>query len=294
MKRRLWLFSAVLVFFPAIVSSMSAQEAVANTPMELRHGMPYVQVTVNGEGPFTFGIDTGVSGDALVSSRLADQLALPVTGDDQVGDPSGVNRKKVPVFRIDSLKFAGVEFKNVRATQYPGSSTDFDGILGFVLFRDYLFTLDYPNLKVTLAHGGLPAADGNEIIPFTMPHDVPVIELTFGPQKIHAPIDSRGRALGVPAKFAEGLKFVSEPIVIGRGRTVSNEFEIKGGQLASDLHLGGYTFPQPFLVINPLFPIGNFGSIALQTFAVTFDQKSKLVRFVGKDRTILIPPPPPR
>jgi hypothetical protein len=80
-------------------------------------------------------------------------------------------------------------------------------------------------------------------------------------------------------------------MVLGRGRTVSNDFEIKGAQLASEVRLGGYTFPRPFVEINPIFPVVNFGSIPLAHFAVTFDQKNQRVRFVADDRTIVIAPP---
>ena len=79
--------------------------------------------------------------------------------------------------------------------------------------------------------------------------------------------------------------------MIGRGRTISNDFEIKGAQLASDVKVGGYAFTKPFLTLNPIFPIGNFGAAVLRNFAVTFDQKNKLVRFVAKEKNIVLPPP---
>lgn len=216
-------------------------------------------------------------------------------GEAEVGDPSGLNSHKVPAVTVNSLKVAGVEFKDVRATQHQPSQREgqCDGILGFVLFRDYLFTLDYPGKQLTLASGGLNPDGENSVIPFTMPNDVPVIQLVVEPgyAKVDAHLDSRGRGLSFPEKFAQGLKFVSEPIVIGRGRTVSNEFEIKGAQLAGEVKLGGYTFPQPFIAINPLFPVGNFGAIPLQHFAVTFDQKNKLIRLKADSKTIILPPP---
>ena len=49
-----------------------------STDMELRHNMPFVQVMVNGKGPFTFSIDTGTGGEALVTPALIQQLNLPV------------------------------------------------------------------------------------------------------------------------------------------------------------------------------------------------------------------------
>ncbi len=293
MKRRSLWFSASMLFLVAASGGGFAQPKItASAPMEVRGNLPFVQVMVNGKGPFAFGIDTGTGGEAVFSADLIQLLDLPVTGEETIGDPSGVNGKKVPVVRIDSLKVAGVEFKNVEATQYPGKMLEkTDGILGFVLFKDYLVTLDYPKQTMTLASGSLPPADGTEVIPFSMPNNVPVIELTVGSRKIDAHVDSRGHGLSFPDKFAAGFQFVSDPVVIGRGRTVSNEFEVKGAQLASDVHFGGYTFSKPFVTINPVFPIANFGSAALQNFAVTFDQRNKLVRFQASSKTIVIAPP---
>jgi len=279
------------LFLPA--SSLCAEEPVARVPMELRRNLPFVQVMVNGKGPFVFGIDTGTGGEALVTPDLIQQLGLAVTGETEVGDPSGRNPKKVRTLQIDSLKLGEVELKNVKAVEFQPSRAmgTTDGILGFVLFRDYLFTLDYPGKELRLARGQLSPDGGNEVIPFRAPNDVPTIELRIGAQTIDAHLDSRGMGLDIPEKFAQGLKFLSTPMVIGRGRTVSNDFEIKGAQLDSDIHLGGYTFSQPFVEINPVFPMANFGSIALRNFAVTFDQKNNLARLVAKDKTIVIAPP---
>jgi hypothetical protein len=196
------------------------------------------------------------------------------------------------VVTIRSLNIAGVEFGNVKASQFAGPmQPNVDGILGFLLFRDYLFTLDYPRQQLTLAQGSLPAADGREIVPFRMPDDIPAIELSFGSQKIDAHIDSGGKGLSVPTKFAQNLKFASDLVVLGKGFTVANSFEIKGARITSDVRLGEYTFSNPFVEINPIFPTGNFGSYALRSFAITFDQKNKLVRFVAADKTIVLAGP---
>jgi hypothetical protein len=264
--------------------------------MELRHGLPFVQVMINGKGPFTFGIDTGTGGQTLVTPELASQLKLEPIGEAQIGDPTGLNKRSAPIFKLPSLEVAGVVFKDVEAVQFQPSQREgqVDGILGFVLFRDYLLTLDYPQQRLTLASGNLKPDADDTVVPFTMAHNVPTVQLTVGTQKIDAHIDSRGIGLSVPDTFASGLKFIADPIVIGRGRTASNEFEIKGGQLAADVRLGGYTFPQPFIEITPLLPTANVGARALQHFAVTFDQKNLLVKLVAKDKAIVLPPPPPR
>jgi hypothetical protein len=285
-------------FLLGLIAAALASFALAedhSVAIDIRNSMPFVQVMVNGQGPFTFSIDTGTGGQALVSPELIQKLNLPVVGEEEVGDPSGLNSHKVPAVKINSLKVAGIEFKDVRATQHHASQREgqCDGILGFPLFRDYLFTMDYPGKQMTIASGSLKPDGGDQVIPFTMPNDVPLIELVVEPgsQKLEAHLDSRGWGLSFPEKFAQGLKFVSAPIVIARGRTVSNEFEIKGATLAGDVRLGGYILPQPFIAINPLFPVGNFGALPLQNFAVTFDQKNKLIRLVAASKSIVLPPP---
>ncbi len=278
--------SALVAVFPLFADDHSA-------PMELRHNMPFVKVIVNGKGPFTFSIDTGTGGQALVTPSLIQQLSLPAVGKVEIGDPSGLNKKEVATVKIQSLSVAGVEFSNVEAAQFQPSPREgqIDGILGFPLFAEYLLTLDYPQQRLTLAKGALTPDGGKTVIPFTMPNNVPVIILKTGSQQIDAHLDSRGAGLSFPEKFAASLKFVSDPVVIGRGRTVSNQFEIKGAEMAGDVQLGSYTFPHPFIEMNPVLPLANFGSIPLHNFAVTFDQGNKLLRLVAADKSITIPPP---
>ena len=264
-----------------------------NAPMDLRRNMPFVQVMVNGKGPYTFGIDTGTGGDALVTPALIEQLTLPVSGKIEVGDPTGRNKREVSQVKIETLEVARVTFKNVQAVQFEPSQREgqVEGILGFPLFAKYLLTLDYPKQQLRLETGALKPDGGKTILPFTMPDSVPVIQLRVGTQQFDAHVDSRGPGLSIPEKFAAGLKFASQPIVLGRGRTVSNEFEIKGAELDGSIELGAYTFPHPFLAMDPVLPLANFGAIALRNFTVTFDQQNKLLRLESTEKTIVIPSP---
>jgi hypothetical protein len=263
-------------------------------PLQIERGMPFVQVMVNGKGPFTFGIDTGTGGDALVSPELAERLQLPKAGEMQVGDPSGKNPQTRRVFQIASLKIAGVEFKNIEAVSHsaqPIPDVSTDGILGFNLFQDYLLTIDYSRSQLLLRKGALtPSAN---VVPFTILNGVPQIELNISGRKLAAHLDTRGQGFSIPAGFAQSLKFSGDPIVVGRGRTVSNEFEIKGAQLADDIEIAGFKLQRPFVVLNPVFEVGNIGSVVLRHFTITFDQNAKLVRFESAEKVIDIPPPGP-
>jgi hypothetical protein len=302
-RRLCWCCCALALCAAEFAVGVGAQEIVGSAPIELRRHMPVAEVMIDGLGPFHFAIDTGSGGEAAVSGELIEKLVLPVIRQEEVGDPSGTNQQKVDVVRIESLKFAGVQFKDVRATRLvemgPGPGRNVDGILGFLLFRDYLLSIDFPGQRVSLLKGSLPAADGEQILSFRMPNNVPVIEMTIGGKTMDAHVDTGGMGLSLPDKIAGGLAFASEPVVIGHGRTISHEFDLKGAQLISEIRLGGYTFPKPFVEINPLFPVVNFGAIPLRNFVVTFDQKNKLVRFMPNEKTIQLNAPrmmggPPR
>ena len=275
------------------------REIIHRAPMVERYGKPYVMVTINGKGPFRFVIDTGTGGDALVTPELAGRLGLPTVGHLTLSDPTGQGGKKSAIVLLDSLELAGVHFTNVRAVSqsFFAEAGDCEGVLGFTLFRDYLLTLDFPDRVVTLVSGSLTPDGGKSVLPFRMPEGIPIAYLKVGGlAPVEAQLDSGGGGLVLPQKLAEHLKYDVSPVVFASGRSVSTRFEIKAAKLASDVKLGRYTFTHPVVEIHPAFPLVNFGSPPMQIFAVTFDQKNLLVRFVSNQRkfSLGVPPYPSR
>lgn len=280
--------SAILALLGGVCACLPAQTNVHLTSIEVTHGKPFAMVTVNGRGPFRFVIDTGTGGEAFVTSELAEQLGLPVTGQTRLSDPSGQGGQRAPTVLIDSLEVAGVQFRRVKAVEHALSSDDGPcaGLLGFMLFRDYLLTLDFPNRKLMLSDGALKADGGHSVLPFRMPDGVPIVLLRIDGVVVDAQIDSGGAGLSLPENLASRLKFSVEPTVFSNGQSLSTRFQIKAARLASNVRLGGYTFDQPFVEINPAFPLANFGSCPMQSFALTFDQKNGLVRFDGRQKSL--------
>jgi hypothetical protein len=90
----------------------------------------------------------------------------------------------------------------------------------------------------------------------------------------------------LPEKLAMRLKFTAAPEAYSNGESLSTRFKIKAALLASEVSVGSYTFSRPFVEINPAFPLANFGSSAMQSFALTFDQKNGLVRFDGRQKSL--------
>ncbi len=261
-----------------------------STYMEVTHGKPYVMVTINGKGPFRFIVDTGTGGDAIVTSELAAQLDLPVVGEARLNDPTGQGGRTAPVRKMDTLRLAGVDFYSVRAVEHalPIGDGTCQGMLGFTLFRDFLLTLDYVNGRLILAEGELTPDGEKSVLPFRMPDGVPVARMKIGDRDIEAQIDSGGAGLSLPERLIPQLRLSAQPTPFARGESLSTRFQIKVAKLASDVHLGDITLDQPWVEINPAFPLANFGSCPLQHFIVTFDQENKLVRLDGPRKRITL------
>jgi hypothetical protein len=262
--------------------------------LELVHGKPLVMVMVNGKGPFRFVVDTGTSGDAFVTPELAEMLRLSAVGQAQLSDPSKQSDQSIPVVVVQSLEFAGVKFRDIRARVHllgRGEGT-YQGLLGFSLFRDCILTLNFPSRELTLATGSLSPDGEHSVLSFRMRDGIPIVNLCIGGVPTDAQIDSGGDGLLLPDRLAARLKFASDPAEFGHGESLSTRFEIKAARLAPNVEIGDYSFKRPFVEIGGVFPLANLGSSPLQAFAVTFDQKNRLVRFQASRKALTLSAPP--
>ncbi|HEV2852605.1 MAG TPA: retropepsin-like aspartic protease [Thermoanaerobaculia bacterium] len=246
-----------------------------------------VEVRVDGKGPYRFLLDTGAAGGGRVSKSLAGSLGLQTVGQAIGGDPTGQNRQTVDIVEVGSLAIGEAVLSGVKlgVRDFPkgpaGAEPGYDGILGIGLFQELLLTLDYPRQRVRIEKGELPPADGKEILEYEDPRGVPQIHLKIGDQDVAADVDSGNQKgeLVLPASYLGKVPLEKEPVVVGRGRTGSNEFEIKQAPLKGAVRVGGQAIEHPLVDFVEGFPHGNLGQRFLRRFAVTIDQKNHRIRF---------------
>ncbi|MDV6330967.1 pepsin/retropepsin-like aspartic protease family protein [Asticcacaulis sp. 201] len=134
-------------------SAPSEGEAIAFT-LAAKKPIILVQAKVNGEGPFTFEIDTGATVTSL-SPETAARAHITPTGEGVLGGAGGA----VTVKRADANLAVGTvkfDLKNVTITDsLTGISTaagsQIDGIVGLDYFYRTTLIIDYPNAKVWIA-----------------------------------------------------------------------------------------------------------------------------------------------
>lgn len=293
------MFLVICLALGAAITTRSPRAAAQNpalqTPMRFVGTMPAIEVMVNGKGPFLFGVDTGGQGTARIDSSFIEKLGLKPTGEIQAGDPSGKNPQTLQAVVLQSVEVAGLRFADVKAMarNYKASPrmSELDGILTLNLFADYLFTLDYPGKTVRISKGELPTADGAEIFDYKSDGGIPIVELKFGSASASAHLDS-GNMMGgfvVPASLAEKLSWVSEPVTVGKARSISGEMEIKEGRAKEAAHFGRYEFNEPTITFPALSEYANVGSKILREFTITFDQRNKRLRLVRSQAAAVTP-----
>jgi CubicO group peptidase (beta-lactamase class C family) len=248
-------------------------------PITFPGHLPVIEAKINGKGPFRFGVDTGFGGMVEVSDKLQSQLSMPVVGEEISGDPSGRNAKTVRALRAESFDIGAAHFEGIDVLESANRHLgDVDGIIGLNLFHGLLVTFDYPNSRLQLRVGTLPAEGA---LSYTTEHGVPTVEIDVNGQKMKTDIDSRSPGeVTLPLSAAKSLALSQEPRVVGHGRTAGGEFDLYGAPLIGEVRVGSIVLTNPRIDFVDLFPIGNLGSRFLMNLVITFDPVTRRVRLV--------------
>ena len=102
---------------------------------------PYIPVRINGQGPFSFLLDTGARGLNL-SDDLTDELGL---------EPDERYVVQVDDFSIGAASFQDLLLPlrdNVRVSQV--SKRRVDGFIGSLFLSDFTLTIDYPDHSIRI------------------------------------------------------------------------------------------------------------------------------------------------
>jgi hypothetical protein len=167
---RLLLATATVLLLPALVgcqlnlgpatdSPSAVPSGTYATDVQIVHGsgnsiLVLVPITIAGEGPYNFALDTGAS-VSLVDSKIANQLGLPVVGDSQqvsgVGGDQVVTPIQVKSWKAGSITLPQATITKARLQQFRGDS-NIQGLLGSDILSQFgTVTLNYHTGVLTLS-----------------------------------------------------------------------------------------------------------------------------------------------
>ena len=123
----------------------------------------FAEVSINGQGPFRFLVDTGAT-QTVLTPKVATKLGLKKIATNIMFGIGGEGKVESPIYRADSLKVGDVTVKNVPlgTISNPLLELILDGVLGPNLLADFIITMDYPRSQIELSR---KAPEGGTVIP---------------------------------------------------------------------------------------------------------------------------------
>jgi hypothetical protein len=181
----LLLLSGIFIGTPSQAESkfsIADGKTTTKLPFELIDNRVFVEVKLNGRGPFHFILDTG-NGDFAIVDDVAQRLGLKVA---EAGQESGVGEKKVSTgqTQIAKVQLGDLQFEDLEATVLPNldlgnvfGKKSVDGIVGLDVFQQVVVKHDYIHMVLTFT---LPDKfnyrGSGVIVHFDRPRQIPVVD----------------------------------------------------------------------------------------------------------------------
>jgi hypothetical protein len=263
-----------------------AEGRSTTVPFELLNNHIYVQVKLNGKGPFRMLCDTG--GANIVTPELARELGLKAEGALQ-GRGVGESSEDVGLANVDTLQLGGATLQKQVFAVYPlgpfalVEGVASSGIVGYEIFKRFVVAVDYEASRLTLT---LPAAfeyrGQGTVVPFKFNEHIPQVEGEIDGIPGRFDIDTGSRASldlfgpfvekhALREKYAPKWEGVTGWGVGGAARAAVTRAQV--------LKLGGVTVPAPVTELTlqkkgaftDPYVAGNVGAGVLQRFNIVFD-----------------------
>ena len=266
---------------------MTLEGPIVEVPFQLRDTfpVPLVEVHIGDRGPYLFAVNTAAACTVLLRRRLVDELGLEQVGTARVADASGRPSRPAETVRLPELRFGGVVARDLVAISHTPSAAhaasipdDTDGILGRVLFESLLLTLDYPRRRLVLSEDRLEA--GPAITPFELVQDVMQLNVDVAGRSIPVLLDSGHRGtVTLPRSWADLLPLGGPLVDAGQTATVNATYTRQTAPLTGAIVVAGARVESPLIYFADEHTPKLLGGGLLREFAITIDQRSRLVRF---------------
>lgn len=248
----------------------------AMVPMRLVNNIPVVEVSIGGQGPFLFAIDTGAAGHGRISQALAERLGLSIVGEARTPAPGGATEAR-PIYGAGPIALGGVTFSNAGLlvlSTARGPNPGWDGVLGIDMFRELILTIDYGNnvagVSRTTVVGGVAAS---------FDAGIPNIPVEIAGRTFNVDLDTGNGAGGLFLREADAraLPLSGPAVERGRARTSFGEFAIMEAPLGAPVTVGGNPLNHRHVGWPPARGEGNLGSRALAGSVLRLDRQNSRV-----------------
>lgn len=256
----------------------------ASVPFDLIDNHVYLNVTLDGKGPFRFVFDTG--GQNLIDPAVARAIGVAGTGSAQAGGV-GATTETFAFAKVASLRIGGAEVRDqdfivlpVRAGFGVSGNAPVDGLIGAEVLARFVTVFDYARKRVTFELPGAPSVGTK--VPFLFSGMQPEVPCAIDRIEAQCTIDTGSRSsLDLLAPF-----IAANPSVVPAHATAPgvNGFGVGGadagrlGRLRT-LEIGGFELTNLIAGLSDATSgsfatpgiAANVGGGVLKRFTVTFD-----------------------
>jgi predicted aspartyl protease len=256
-------------------------DSPVSVPAQISGHAMFVDVLVNGRGPFHMFVDTGCS-VTLVSPELAEAVGAivpeadedPAYGRNGFGDLAGIQR-----VQLESIDLGGAHFAGITAGVAPGFSKitqvigrRIDGTLGFPLFANLFLALDFPNHRILLSNhwpAGLPPVRAE--LPVDEQSNVPFVQVRVQGRTVPVLIDTGSNGdMSLPAALGQAMRWEDQPRPGALVAVVGEVGREQIGRLAGNLRLDQVRQPEPTASVSS--GPASIGLRLLENFCVVFHE----------------------
>jgi hypothetical protein len=177
----LCLFAVAALRLQPSHASLATGNTSFTLPFDYIDNRVFVEVHLNGKGPYHFLLDTGA--DLALSDRVARELKLPI---EDAGETSGVgeHRQRAGRARIPELTLGDLRLTGLDAYVLPDNDQSnvfgtkpLDGILGQPVFERLVVKHEYANHRLVFTDPTKFTYTGTgTVIPIDRPVQIPVID----------------------------------------------------------------------------------------------------------------------
>jgi predicted aspartyl protease len=274
--------------------------ASATVPFRFLNNHIYVSAHVNGEGPYTFIVDTG--GHSVLSPKAAQEAGVMSFG---TAATSGVGEKVETsgIAKVGEITLGAVRLQDqtviVNSVYDPSiEGIAVDGMVGFELFRRFAVRIDYGARTLTFTRfDRFEPPAGETEIPFVFYDHLPSVEGFVDDLPARFDIDTGSRMeVDLTSPFVERAKLRER---YGKGVAMITGWGTGGASRSSVVRLPSLTLGSVRIervaaglsdarygsISDPNYE-GNIGSGLLRRFVVTFDYSRQRMYLQP-----LVPPP---
>ena len=267
----------------------AAQGFDITIPLGKYGNRPTIDLMINGQGPYSFILDTGAMA-SLIDDSLVKSLDLPLKRKTQL---NAVGEGTLPsgFYALESVSVGGLEVSIRGASSIdllgmlpPGEDRPL-GVVSYWQIGTGVSTLDFSANTLTLSPNAALDKSQPGTIALQQPPGVffPVFEINLAGKSMLAEIDTGSpEAIIVDIKESKILPLKGELVEVGSVFTVGGEHTIYSAVLDGAAIIGNETIENPPLKFIKDLEIVNLGNAFFANKLLHIDHKNRLIRIEEK------------